>query len=143
MSKIEQIVTEYTRVKKEFQEKASSAMKEAFTDFFMNNPNVMGIAWTQYTPYFNDGDECIFNVNEAYFTLNNVKPEDFSGCYDEENFHDSWSAKQNSIDHAAEVLNFWKELMTIPDEVFKETFGDHVEIYATREGFKVEEYDHD
>lgn len=40
-------------------------------------PEVSGIAWTQYTPYFNDGEPCVFQAGEAYFSFNDVEiPED-------------------------------------------------------------------
>lgn len=36
-----------------------SARKQLFEDF----PDLEWFSWTQYTPYFNDGDECTFRVN--------------------------------------------------------------------------------
>ena len=36
-----------------------------------------------------------------------------------------------------------KMLGKIDDDVFLEMFGDHVRVFATREGFDVQEYDHD
>lgn len=36
------------------------------------HPEVTGIAWTQYTPYFNDGDPCVFSVGEPYFSFQGV-----------------------------------------------------------------------
>lgn len=38
-------------------------------EFFAANPNVIGISWRQYTPYFNDGDECVFSVNDKVAVL--------------------------------------------------------------------------
>ena len=38
-----------------------------FTEFFDNNPTIYGMAWTQYTPFFNDGDACIFHVHDIYY----------------------------------------------------------------------------
>jgi hypothetical protein len=44
-------------------------MRGAIEEFFMLNPKVTGVAWTQYTPYFNDGEECVFGVNDPYFNF--------------------------------------------------------------------------
>jgi len=33
---------------------------------------ITGIAWTQYTPYFNDGEPCVFSVGEPDFRLAGV-----------------------------------------------------------------------
>lgn len=29
-------------------------------------PEVEAVRWEQYTPYFNDGDVCVFNIHDAY-----------------------------------------------------------------------------
>jgi hypothetical protein len=34
---------------------------------------VKGIAWTQYTPYFNDGEPCEFRVGEPCFSIEGVE----------------------------------------------------------------------
>lgn len=33
---------------------------------FKSLPNYTGLSWTQFSPYFNDGDACTFSVNEIY-----------------------------------------------------------------------------
>jgi hypothetical protein len=41
--------------------------------------------WTQYTPYFNDGDACVFGVGEPWFrTMDDVKGKPASGDEDDE-----------------------------------------------------------
>ena len=44
--------------------------KTAFTDmakeFFNANPTVLAFGWTQYTPYWNDGDVCTFRAQTDY-----------------------------------------------------------------------------
>lgn len=32
-----------------------------------NNPHIKRFGWTQYTPYFNDGEECVFGAGQTYF----------------------------------------------------------------------------
>ena len=34
------------------------------------NKNIKSIYWTQYTPFFNDGEECIFRVNDLCCVVN-------------------------------------------------------------------------
>lgn len=36
-------------------------------------PEVRGLAWTQYTPYFNDGDSCVFGVGEPSICVNGAE----------------------------------------------------------------------
>jgi hypothetical protein len=34
------------------------------------NKNISKISWSQYTPYFNDGEECVFTVSDITITVN-------------------------------------------------------------------------
>lgn len=45
------------------------AIAEAFAPFFAANRDVDGVCWSQYTPYFNDGDSCEFGVHEPSIIL--------------------------------------------------------------------------
>lgn len=38
-------------------------------DIFRNK-NVSKISWSQYTPYFNDGEDCVFSVSDITLTVN-------------------------------------------------------------------------
>jgi hypothetical protein len=44
-------------------------IEEAVTAFLAENPLVERVYWTQYTPYFNDGDTCYFRVKEPCFSV--------------------------------------------------------------------------
>lgn len=39
-------------------------------DLFKSCPELQTITWTQYVPTFNDGEPCVFGVNEIHFILN-------------------------------------------------------------------------
>lgn len=57
-------------LKAEMQEKSKELMKEAFRNFFEKYSDVVeNIFWTQYTPFFNDGEPCEFSVHDAFLTL--------------------------------------------------------------------------
>ena len=45
-------------------------------------PDLKSIHWTQYTPYFNDGDECEFGVHEICFTYGADETEEDLEPYD-------------------------------------------------------------
>jgi hypothetical protein len=55
-TEIEALAAEHKKFKDEFKERAKGAMRAAFSSFFAANPDITKITWTQYTPYFNDGD---------------------------------------------------------------------------------------
>lgn len=52
--------------------------------FFEECPKVQAVVWSQYTPYFNDGDECVFSVNEPSFVTKNFDREDLLNPYEYE-----------------------------------------------------------
>ena len=60
-------------------EKSKVLMQEMFADFFAKYENVVhSIFWTQYTPYFNDGEACEFSVHDSYLNLiQDMDDEDF------------------------------------------------------------------
>lgn len=66
--RFDQLLNEQRELQKKFQESAQTLFKETTKEFFDKNPGITGVVWTQYTPYFNDGDTCEFSVHEATFT---------------------------------------------------------------------------
>lgn len=55
-----------------------------FTEFFEQNPLAHSIEWTQYTPYFNDGDACEFTLSEVYVTFGNAEEVEELGYADDD-----------------------------------------------------------
>ena len=43
-----------------------------FKDIFATAPNLKSVSWTQYTPYFNDGDTCYFSAHTDDLEINGV-----------------------------------------------------------------------
>lgn len=75
----------YKKVREEFVGGLEHQFAEVFEQFFAENPNVGGVVWTQYTPYFNDGDECVFRVNDKYLFPVDTDYDDLNG-YDKDLF---------------------------------------------------------
>ena len=110
----------------ELEMKRNTLMTELETEFlslfkpiFEKYSDIRTISWHQYTPYFNDGDECTFGVYTEYFQIN-----------DEE------------VEHEAnnEILKIFSQ---IPEDYYKEIFGDHAEITLTSSEISIKEYYHD
>lgn len=144
---------------KKLSEEGEDAVKELFKEFFDKHPEVDNVHWTQYTPYFNDGDPCYFSVHEFYLALGEVEEEESEGEEDEESEesdedededdydydeeYDSWGLSQSDNPKLKQIGEDLGTLQEIPDDVLEHVFGDHVRITATREGFDVDEYSHD
>jgi hypothetical protein len=138
---------------------------EIVKDFFDRYPEFAGIKWTQYTPYFNDGDECTFSRhdfwgfvfpsdNDGGFVQGSIEdndyPEDATWCIGNGSTWGGPSDEANAYyGHAqltklvADYRELVKVLDTIGDEIYREAFGDHVQIVVTRQGVDVEEYEHE
>jgi hypothetical protein len=136
---------EFERLRKSFVEELRPKFKEFFLPFLAKWDQVKFLRWTQYTPYYNDGDPCVFQVHDLYGYTDQDDPDAFDGTvYD-------WSSprylKPQFGDKAEEVLKDFgaltKEFSGVPEDVMQGLFGDHARVTVTREGLDVEEYEHD
>lgn len=53
-----------------FQNCARDIFAEAAAHFFETNPDIISFGWSQFTPYFNDGEECVFQIPDRDFFIN-------------------------------------------------------------------------
>ena|ERR1700761_976928 len=124
--------------KAELAEKGKDAVKVAFKEFFDAHPEVLALRWKQYTPYFNDGEPCEFSVGS--WSIKTHTTEGSEDEYGEEGFAGEYDRAIVSEAMRKEV----QELFNLAgDETMEIAFGDHADVTATRNGFDVEEYEHD
>lgn len=165
-TRFEQLLTDQAELKRKFQTQAQEMFKEITKEFFDKNPGITGVVWTQYTPYFNDGDTCEFRVNDATFTnapideLDEVRWGEYNGELENvwacENLahvltcgREYYEDTKNKILAAGGVdadscKLFDKAICSGEmEDVMQAMFGDHVKVIATRDGFDVNDYDHD
>lgn len=127
------------------------------------------IRWTQYTPFFNDGDSCEFSVHDAHVFIEDEEDEVYSydlerqfeeyqpwsGCSAEENerYRQSDNDRTDALiamgitkDNASEIseaLSQFSKFICGNEQLMQMAFGDHVEVTVTPDGVTVEEYNHD
>lgn len=161
MSTTKNFLKEFRKQKKEFSKKAQDALKVEFKNFFNKHESVKTIEWTQYTPYFNDGDECLFSVGAPSFygdkNVDNDNSDPTDNCivynlrrvsnsrYDH-NARKQLPAERSLTPEEDSLLNDANDLKELIYELaddMKIMFGDHVSVVANREGFSVSEYEHD
>lgn len=165
---------ELTRLMNELQKKIETTGREAlievFQEVFLKHPIINAISWTQYSPYFNDGDECVFGVNEFHVKvlvenitdellrkeiLRNHEDEDEEDDYVdamERLTPDSWYVKsgerpvreltQEDKVLIADVMELQRNCDMVSD-IMRAVFGNHVQVTVTKDGFDIQEYDHD
>jgi hypothetical protein len=163
-SAFDKLLEEQRALTEKFQATAQELFKETTKEFFDKNPSVTAVIWNQYTPYFNDGYTCEFSVQEPYFTNTNTDQfEDITrwGEYEGED-EGVWSesdwiftgdgdyvkerrAKMDLTGVDSTSIKKFSSLLQSSDmeDVMEAMFGDHVRVVATRNGFDIEDCDHD
>jgi len=58
---------EFDEMKRRLIEDFRASLNEMASNIFIAIPQLKTIHWHQFTPYFNDGDECIFNIRTMFF----------------------------------------------------------------------------
>ena len=146
------LIAEQQVLRVKFQADAQAMFMETLKSFFELNPGINALRWTQYTPYFNDGDACVFGVGDVYFT--NAKDEQLNdvnswGEYegdDEDVWAESYmtylSGKEGvdvtSCDFISDMIN-----SSEMKDIMEQMFGDHVCVTVTRNGIVIDDYEHD
>lgn len=67
--KYQELRSQIAEAKKTMKAAAKGLFTEMSADLFQENPTLVSFAWTQYTPYYNDGDPCRFSCNGSYPTV--------------------------------------------------------------------------
>lgn len=150
MSAFENITNKIAEQNAKLEEMRKAHMKSIQTDFneiiklfFDECPKIQAVIWTQYTPYFNDGDECVFSVNEPYFITKNFDREDLLNPYEYED-----DDKYVTLKIPSYTANWDEEIACNKAELAKPTASDWVKGYypkriAALEQMKIDfpEYD--
>jgi hypothetical protein len=146
----EEFIDSYNKIYAELKQKGQEKLKEVFRLFWEANPNVNVVCWSQYTPYYMDGGPCEFSVNDIMISnLNDVSQfkrlnwGEYDGDDESVWVADCWDAKSSYFDAAManQLENFIHS--SAMEKILESLFGDHCVVYATREGFYSESYEHD
>jgi hypothetical protein len=125
-------------------------------------PTLKSFSWTQYTPYFNDGDECTFGANTEYPSIKLTDSKDQEDEEFDDEDEDDYNVKKTEdgryidkyeigekgeveITDRKKIVAFEvKEFLTeFEDDSLKAMFGDHVRVTVSRDGtVEQDEYEH-
>lgn len=154
---IEQTEKNLSSIKERYQEEGKAEIQNTLQLFFKEFPEIKKIAWTQFTPYFNDGDECVFSVNDIMFLNDEYEIGDKATGYDwrgnlVENLEigSMYDFDEVCMSHCKtnspelqEGIKQLKSLMNTHEDILKELFGDHVEVHITADSVRIDDYDHE
>jgi molybdopterin converting factor small subunit len=167
MTIVEQIKAELEAFDKKKQDLVEQLRKEfpaMFKELFEQSEIIKSIGWTQYSPYFNDGDDCVFSVHNDDLYVNGehcddiefLSPWNYGKLVTEEDVINNdllaektgrtWN-KGKQIGQDGLVVNpsynekeatiynqFIELLQTIPDEFYEELFGNHSQVTINNNG---------
>lgn len=152
------LADQFNEIQHRIQEDLKGALEVAFKDFFAKYEGVEAVSWTQYTPHFNDGEPCVFGINEFELLFNNtdalhacLKKKDWEGnelTYTQERldelleeYLDSWEANTDTpvFEDLKEIESAVQDL----DKLIAALLGDGIRVSVTREGIETDWYDHD
>lgn len=174
------VTADYTKAKLAVTEKLKPQFHDIFKDYLEAHPCIETLEVVAFTPYFSDGDECIYSVGDLGATLVDYEvdyaPEFFEGYLNgfktgllllrdgveptlswskSENYAADWKARNTDVlelgieklEAIVAAQEAGRELQStvasIPDDVFRDMFGDHVKVTIDRNGVTTDAYDHD
>jgi hypothetical protein len=125
----------------------------------LDDPLIEEFGWHQYTPYFNDGDPCVFSAYGAWVHTAEKTDSDIDDEEQQLDYHPvigikRWDEKSRSYarvkqtpEHSA-AYNRVKELSDAIegghfDDVLLDAFGDHAMVIVKKDSITVEFYEHD
>lgn len=152
MSKLSDLAFEMESIRNKFANQGQKALKEAFKEYFEKHPIVEKILWTQYTPYFMDGEPCVFGINqfEIRFYEDKLGSVQISDLYEDQDadcvtYGEYYLESSFQEEHKAATADMEKLASSCyeVDTILQTVFGDHCMVIATADGFEVSDYNHD
>jgi hypothetical protein len=161
-----EIKEQMKKLRDEARKKVKNFFIKGMDKIFETYPEVKNVSWTQYTPYFNDGEECTFSAHVDYFYVNGrdnygdtiwgYDEEDCEGeaVFNRDEMDYDWvdvpgqrrrqkqykNPNSRSVKIYEAISGFLKQL---DNDDYKTMFGDHAMVKVSKGEVVVEEYEHD
>jgi hypothetical protein len=110
LNNFDELNAQIEAARKEMQAKSEGLIEAVAKQFLDKCPEVTGIHWTQYTPYFNDGESCEFGVNDFCFHILTDEDDEIDSYYDSTELY-----TQENLDKAVKDLEEAKDYTKDPD----------------------------
>lgn len=129
---------------------AKQAFLDSVKDLFIKHPEMESFSWSQYTPYFNDGDECVFSAHTDTELISVNGDDGYEICGSDHDYtnangvyesvpkpREQWHPMFDAQKSVAEVLG------NFDNDDYRAMFGDHVAVTVTKDAVETSEYEHD
>lgn len=142
MSKIEAMVAEFQTKYAEMQKQAQQDLNEVFQQVLADHPEIQAIWFAGGTPSFNDGEPCVFSLQDTYLELSHQEEEPFE-TYDEaaggiDTIGSYDKGKLSGVCKQIETVLNQLDSIGMIEKLFG-TYGFAAKV--TREGIEIQEWD--
>lgn len=149
--------SELSKLKSEILNISSDIFEDFYKYIFDKYPTLESFGWTQYTPYFNDGETCVFYANTDYISVNDEYVDDAKWASEVNvlnwgNWNRELKLYEDRVEEpnpnydpvlteaSNEITNF---LGNFDNDFYLSKFGDHASITVSKDGVDISDYDHD
>lgn len=168
LKSLKEKTAEINKIRTDLVKELQPKFGEIFLPILTKYPQLQAITWTQYTPHFNDGEPCEFNVGDLYFCVAGIhdvednhyeweecKVNDYYFDPSDSSYEKDWVREKREkylvafgdLEKVNEFRKDWDDVRTafndIPQDVMRDLFNDHAQVTVNRAGLTAEEYDHD
>lgn len=141
MKALKELVKARTKYQKKIQDAGKNAVEEAARSVFDAHKEINRIEWTQYTPYFNDGEPCTFGVHDVYF-LGNAEGGDSRWAEEREDKIEVAKGYGENRKVLLKAADDFSQLVSDNEDLMG-TLGEGKVVITREGGLELEEYDHD
>ncbi len=157
LQELKQKQKELSNIRKEILQKSNEVFDEFSKEIFKKHSKLESFGWSQYTPYFNDGDTCVFSVNIDYLYINGEAADESKwisknnivkyGSWDRESKQYVGREEEPNPNYDDELVACHNEIVdflnSFDNDFYLSRFGDHVDITVTSSGVDIDECEHD
>jgi len=147
LTKIKEEVAAFKLKKEALIESLRNEFPQLFKPIFDKSQKIESIAFTCYTPYFNDGDECTYHTNVDELEINGEGEYDtpwFDWRVGRDNYKDTVFEPEIDVEECLLIGEFKAILSSIPEDFYRDLFGDHIKVIINKDGsINIEGYEHE
>lgn len=163
LNEIVEAKSEIDALRTKLNEKIQANFHELAKGLFAEYEELKSFGWTQYTPYFNDGESCEFSSNHTDPFINGFDEysDEAWGYFDngqEEgiNIFENYQTRKTTYEggkqvpnptyneRSGKIYNAVKDFLNIFDEEdYEALFGDHTSVVVTNDWIETQELEHD
>ena len=149
-------IDHYNQTVKTLRGELADHLKATLQGLLNELPDVESFVFEAYTPYFNDGEPCVYRVHEPRIHLKEMSDElEASFKYGVDDGIDSYNLDGTGWGKTRKFTNpvqapvakalaaITEKVMSVPHDVMLAAFDDHQRIRVTSEDVEVEHYEHD